>query len=244
MNTQKEKAKKTSLILNFVLLFLLILSTTINQIILTKTSKALGMEFITLNLFNNPKNNIKLTGNLAQDAAALVISQGVPAIYGGELVVSFDRVEQSMNIMKQFDPTYGNSRITLTGDNLKRYIDVGLRISCEFCCGAQAIIAQDGQAACGCAHSQAMRGLLAYLIQNHSSEYSNDELLRELGRWKGLYFPKQMTKKMAEQLQNGKFTSDIAALMIGLKMPKYGKADQKIPLPSEIENLPNMVGGC
>jgi len=185
-----------------------------------------------------------VTGDVTQDSVKLVISQGVPGIYGNELGVSFDQVQASMDILKEYDPTYGQRKIALTGDGLKRYIDIGLRIACEYCCGAKSIVFNNGQAACGCAHSQAMRGLSAYLIKNHGSEYSNDQILRELARWKGMFFPKQMIQKMAGELQGKQFTPDIAALLIGVKLPDYGQGQASAPIPSEINNLPSMVGGC
>src|SRR3989338_38546 len=119
---------------------------------------------------------IKLSGNLGEDAVKLAVVTGVPDKYGQELAVNFDQVQQSMNVMKQFDPCYGANKIVLTGEALKRYTDVGLRISCEYCCGAKAIVFANGEAACGCAHSQAMRGLAKYLIKNHGTEFTDEEI--------------------------------------------------------------------
>ncbi|OGH71351.1 MAG: hypothetical protein A2921_00460 [Candidatus Magasanikbacteria bacterium RIFCSPLOWO2_01_FULL_43_20b] len=187
---------------------------------------------------------IKLSGNLGEDAVKLAVVTGVPDKYGQELAVNFDQVQQSMNVMKQFDPGYGANKIVLTGEALKRYTDVGLRISCEYCCGAKAIVFANGEAACGCAHSQAMRGLAAYLIEKHGAEYTDDQILRELARWKGRYFPKQMSKKMTEQLQNGQYTPDMAALLLELEVPKYSGQSADAPLPSSIKDAPGMVGGC
>lgn len=241
-------------IVNFVLLFFLIIFIGANQFLISKTNKVLGIKSasfgqIKTNIFAIPDYSslasANLTGDITQDAINLVISTGVPDIYGADLGVSFDSVQQSINIMRKYDPSYGRQeKITLTGDGLQRYIDVGLRISCEYCCSAKAIILKDGEAACGCAHSIAMRGLLAYLIQNYETEYTNDELLREISRWKGMYFPKQMIKKMVAQLQNGNYTPDTASLALGLKLPDYGDGSKGAPLPSDIENLPSMVGGC
>lgn len=253
MDFKKTKEpKKLFSIINFILLLLLIVSLGVNQIILAKTNKALGLKqsFLSqikskINLASTSSiNGVELTGDVMQDAIALTISQGVPDIYGEELGVSFDQVQQAINVMRQYDPTYGKQKITLAGDDLQRYIDIGLKISCEYCCGAKAIIRQDGRAACGCAHSQAMRGLAAYLIQNHGTEYSNDEILRELARWKGMYFPKQMIQKLSQQLQGGNYTPDTASLVMGLKLPGYGEGSNEAPLPSDIKNLPSMVGGC
>src|SRR3989344_5029512 len=106
-----------------------------------------------------------------------VIPKGMPAIYGKELGVSYDDVSPS------------NQQMTLSGEDLKRYIAVASQISCEYCCGVDSIIFRDGKAACGCEHSFAMRGLAKYLIKNHGSEYTNDAILEELGKWKTLFFP-------------------------------------------------------
>lgn len=258
MDYKKIKArlfrqKKLFIIVNFILLFILVLFLGINQILIIKINKALGIgqgifsqvgDAVLSKVDFNSLSGIELTGDIGQDVIKLVISSGVPEIYGQELGVSFDSVQQSINVMRQYDPTYGNNKITLAGEDLERYINIGLRISCEYCCSAKSIIRNDGQAACGCAHSIAMRGLLAYLVQNHGVEYTDDELLRELARWKGMYFPKQMIKKMAAQLQNSDYTPDTASLALGLKLPDYGEGSKGAPLPSEIENLPSMVGGC
>ncbi len=185
---------------------------------------------------------IKLSGNLAQDAIKIAISEGVPEIYGQELGISFSNVQPAINIMKQFDPAYGRKKIKLTGDLLKRYIAITTRISCEFCCGALAITNKDGSPGCGCAHAQAMRGLAAYLLKYHSQQYTNDQVLRELARWKGRYFPKQMIKKTADQIKSGKYTPDIAALLLDIDVSKI--SNTSAPLPSDIQNLPSMVGGC
>ncbi|OGY47349.1 MAG: hypothetical protein A3J65_00350 [Candidatus Buchananbacteria bacterium RIFCSPHIGHO2_02_FULL_45_11b] len=243
------KSKKTLAVINFVLLITLVFSLAINQIVIAKIYDALGIKKgifkkIAASIIKPGSFSAALTGDVAQDAIKLAISQGIPEIYGEELGVSFDQVEPAMNIMKQFDPTYGKQKLVLTGDGLKRYIDVGLKISCEYCCGAKAIIGADGSGACGCAHSQAMRGLMAYLIQNHGSEYTNDEILRELARWKGMYFPKQMIQKLASQLQGADFTPDTAALVLGLNLPDYGQGSKTAPLPADLKSLPNMVGGC
>lgn len=252
-NLKKHASKSTKLvsIVNFILLFILVASLSVNQVITSDTRKALGLgETVFAQISNtiigktSASSNVNLTGDLTQDAINLVISSGVPEVYGPELGVIFDQVQQSMNIMKQYDPTYGKKKITLSGNDQQRYINVGLKISCEYCCGAKAIVFEDGRAACGCAHAIAMRGLIAYLVQNHGNEYSDDEILREIARWKGMYYPKQTIKKMSKQLQSGNYTPEIASLLLGLNLPNYGSGSNSAPIPSEIENLPSMVGGC
>jgi hypothetical protein len=238
--------------INLILLFVVASSMIANGWVIGETKEKLGLNskglfdsLSPLSFFGGTGGgNIKLSGNLGEDAVKLVIVAGAPDKYGEEMGVNFDQVPQSMNVMKQFDPTYGSQKITLQGDDLKRYTDVGLRISCEYCCGAKAIVFPNGEAACGCAHSQAMRGLAAYLIQKHGTEYTDDQVLRELARWKGRYFPKQMSKKMTEQLQNGQYTPDMAALLLELEVPKYSGQSADAPLPSAIKDAPGMVGGC
>ena len=238
--------KKSIAIINTALLVILSGSLAGNQVLAGKTKEHLGIQSQSAfaSFLKKFAGNVKLSGNIGEDAVKLAYAQGLPDIYGAELGVNFDDVQNSMNIMKQFDLGYGNKKPALTVEEMKRYTNVGLRISCEYCCGAKAIVSENGEAACGCAHSQAMRGLAAYLIKNHGAQYTDDEILRELARWKGKYFPKQMVKKMSDQLQSGNYTPDIASLLLNLKLPKYSADSKGAPLPSEINNADNMVGGC
>ena len=72
-----------------------------------------------------------------------VTPKGVPNIYGKELGISFDDVsaasptkaENTINKLGAFD-----DKITLSGKDLERYISIAGKISCEYCCGAEAII--------------------------------------------------------------------------------------------------------
>lgn len=237
---------------NLVLLGLLTISTISNQILLANTKKAVGLNddsalaALTLQFQKIVKGGTNLSGNLAEDAVKLVFMTGVPTVYGKELNVTYDGVQPAIDTMKQYDPDYGRKKLNLSAEEQQRYIKIVLKISCEFCCGAESIIFKDGSAACGCAHSQAMRGLAAYLIKNHGSTYSDDEILKELAIWKSRYFPKQMVQKMSTQLKNGTYTPDIASLLLNVKIPKYDGATSagSAPLPSDIENAPSMVGGC
>lgn len=131
-------------------------------------------------------------------SASEIIPTGIPAIYGAELGVNFDEVSPNnpqganANIakLKKLDQT-----LELTGADLERYIEITTSISCEYCCGAKSITFEDGRAACGCAHSYAMRGLAKYLVTEHGDEYTDDEILSELGKWKVLFFPGIHEKK-------------------------------------------------
>ncbi len=164
-----------------------------------------------------------------------VIPKGIPAVYGNELGVSYDDV--SPNDAQLADQTinkiavYDNS-ISLSGDGLQRYISVASQISCEYCCGAQSIIFNDGNAACGCAHSAAMRGLAKYLIQNHP-DMSDDAVLEELGKWKTLFFPSILSQKAQVLKEKG-----IEINYINLASNKYRGIE------SGSASGGSMVGGC
>lgn len=156
------------------------------------------------------------------------IPSGIPKVYGKELAVSFDQVQESMNKMRVFGPTYGEEgkKIVLGGNGLSRYIKIGEQTSCEFCCGAKTLVKEDGEAACGCAHSIVMRGLTAYLIKNHSDKFSDDEILAEINEWKKVFFPKQTLAARFNELKEAG-DEDIESLL------------QEFP-----DFLPQMVGGC
>jgi len=139
---------------------------------------------------NNPVNSEVVDLN--------IIPKGMPNLYGNEMGVSFDDVSSSnqakadaaINKLGILD-----QQITLNGKDKERYIAVAGKISCEYCCGVESIIFSNGNAACGCAHSFAMRGLAKYLIKNHGSEYTDDKILEELGKWKTLFFPSKIAAK-------------------------------------------------
>jgi hypothetical protein len=183
------------------------------------------------------------SGISLQDTIDIVISRGTPKIYGDELGVSFEEPVKSLAILRELDPDYGSNAIKLDNKQLKRYTNIGLKISCEFCCGAKSVVFSNGKAACGCAHSWAIRGLIAYLVTNHGDEYTDDQILREAARWKALFFPKQMIQKVTVEIQQGQFTPDVAALLLDVDTNKIGTATN-VPIPSNLQNLPNMVGGC
>lgn len=157
-----------------------------------------------------------------------ILPAGTPDVYGDELGVNFDDVQESMNKMVVFGPTYGTDedKFVLEDDNLARYIEIGKQTACEYCCGVDTLVEDDGKAACGCAHSIVMRGLSAYLIKNHSDEFSNDEILAEINKWKKVFFPKQTLAVKFDELK------------------KSGDVDIEGLLEEFPDFSPQMVGGC
>jgi len=123
-------------------------------------------------------------------SASNIIPKGTPAIYGSELGLKYDDVsvnnpglaEATINKLSQYED------IELSQEQMTRYVRIGGSISCEYCCGANSIIFSNGERACGCAHSYAMRGIAKYLLTEHP-DMSDEEILSELGKWKVLFFP-------------------------------------------------------
>ncbi len=172
---------------------------------------------------------------LASVSASEIIPKGTPKIYGNELKIKYDDV--TANNPAKADATIGvlsnlDRTLTLTGNDLKRYIDTVSQISCEYCCGAKSIIFSDGKSACGCAHSYAMRGLAKYLIQNHPTEFTNDQILEELGKWKVLFFPSIHETKASVLKSEG-----IELSYINLASNKYRGIEKG-------QGSGGMVGGC
>lgn len=133
------------------------------------------------------------TGDEVQDAINAVIPTGTPAVYGSELGVSFDTVgdckrQGSCLVLEKIDDP--NPKNSLTPEQLARFVRIGKQIGCDVCCGLKVMTRDDGSRPCGCAHSHAMRGLAQYLIKNHGSEYTDEQILAEVGKWKNLFFPK------------------------------------------------------
>lgn len=101
----------------------------------------------------------------------------------------------------------------------QRYLNLAAApkgISCEFCCGiGPQGIDKNGKSRCGCKHNPAVLALTLGLIKE--TDYSDTRILREVMKWKTMFFPKNM---------------------VGLAMQVAGTD------PSQLKDLPGMVGGC
>lgn len=154
-----------------------------------------------------------------------ILPHGVPASYGTELRISFDKPEPMIATLSKLDGEWVNGKSGIRFEDLnksaqQRYLKIGSQIACEFCCGARTLVSKDGTAACQCAHSAAMRGLAKYLLQKHAAEFSDKQILEELTKIKTISFPKQMVRRAFELEANGK------------------------PINAITQNLPSQVGGC
>ena len=174
----------------------------------------------------------------SQSEYSYVIPTGIPDIYGKELGVSYDDVSTS-------NPSLADATIAkltayedmqLDNATMIRYIRIGSSIACEYCCGATTLVFSNGERACGCAHSYAMRGLAKYLLTNHP-DMTDLEILSELGKWKVLFFPGVHEKKASVLKANGVDETDYINLASNLYR---GAEDQATSSGSTSQ----MVGGC
>ena len=125
--------------------------------------------------------------------AKQILPFGIPPVYGAELKISFD---DPVTAIEALAPHEQDIRpVKLTGEKLERYIRIGQMTSCEFCCGATTMVFPDGRKACACAHSAAMRGVVAYLLEN--TDLTDQQILNEANKWKAVFFPGPMVEKIA-----------------------------------------------
>lgn len=177
--------------------------------------------------------------NLRVASGNSVIPSGIPDVYGKELGLSYDdvspsdqrRADAAISVLGNLD-----QNIQLSQEQLERYINILYKlengISCEYCCGARAIIFETGEPACGCAHSYAMRGLTKYLLTQHSDQYTDEQILEEVGKWKTLFFPTQIQQK-----------ADILASQ-GIELNYINLASNKYRGIEQGQTGSGMVGGC
>jgi hypothetical protein len=189
-------------------------------------------------VYGNPGGNAIATG-FGTVSALDVLPKGVPAIYGEELGVSYGDVSASNARLTEETiqklSAYENDN--LDGEQMERYIKIGSSISCEYCCGAKSLIFSNGERACGCAHSYAMRGLAKYLLINHP-DMTDLEILNELGKWKVLFFPGIHEQKADVLKANGIDYTNYVNLASNL----YRGAENQATTSSSGGS--QMVGGC
>jgi hypothetical protein len=175
---------------------------------ITSTAMALASLFPELDNINND-----------EDAISVMIPTGTPEYSEALGGITFDDPVNSMEYLAKW---YHNSNSEIKENYpeiWQRYLNLAAAprgISCEFCCGlnAQGITAE-GRLMCGCKHQPALLAVTVGLMQN--TDYSDAEILREVMKWKTIWFPRNM---------------------IGLAMEVAGTD------PSQLKELPGMVGGC
>ena len=178
---------------------------------------------------------IGLATGIEAVSASDIIPKGTPKVYGAELGVKYDDISPNNPALADLTISkltkYENTE--LNNGQMQRYIKIGTSISCEYCCGAEAIIFPNGQRACGCAHSFAMRGLAKYLLTKHP-DMSDEAILSELGKWKVLFFPGVHEQKAQSLKEKGIDPTNYINLASNLyRGIEQGQASSS-----------GMVGGC
>jgi len=181
----------------------------------------------------------KVATGIGTVSALDVLPKGTPDIYGSELGVSYNDVSASnpqladatMVKLTQYEDMKLNSA------QMERYVKIGSSIACEYCCGVETLVFSNGERACGCAHSYAMRGLAKYLLTKHP-EMTDLEILNELGKWKVLFFPGIHEKKAEVLKANGIDYTNYVNLASNL----YRGAENQASTSSSGSS--QMVGGC
>lgn len=171
-----------------------------------------------------------------------VLAKGVPDAYGAKLGISYDDVEGAMAVLTRFDDGNPMADAALNA----RYVKIAGAISCEYCCGANSIIFPDGKAACGCAHSYAMRGLAKYLLANNP-QISDEKILGELSKWKSLFFPQQSMAKAVQFQLAGKDINPIDLMgnkYRGFVAPASAAPTSGGAAQGGVGSYAKQVGGC
>tara|TARA_Y100000310_G_scaffold343929_1_gene453987 strand:+ start:1392 stop:2123 length:732 start_codon:yes stop_codon:yes gene_type:complete len=154
-----------------------------------------------------------------EDIMNFIIPTGTPEYSEALGGITFDDPVNSMEYLVKLYSSLNEEVKQNDPQTWQRYLNLAAAprgISCEFCCGVGPQgISSDGKSKCGCKHNPAVLGLTLSLMQN--TDYSDAEVLREVMKWKTMFFPKNM---------------------VGLAMQVAGTD------PSQLKDLPGMVGGC
>ena len=154
----------------------------------------------------------------AEDAIAIMFPTGTPE-YGEELGVSYDDPIASLSVLAKMYRSLKSEVQQNDPEGWAKFMNLATKpvgISCEYCCGVGPIgIDSSGNSRCGCQHNPAVLTVGLYLAAY--TDYTDGEILREVMRWKTLFFPKNM---------------------IELGMTVAGGDT------SALSSLPGMVGGC
>lgn len=150
---------------------------------------------------------------------AFMIPSGMPSYSDALGGVTFDEPIKSMEYLARWYQPLSAEIREKNPEIWKRYIALAAAprgISCEYCCGiGPQAIDSTGRIMCGCQHVPALQAVTLGLIKY--TDYSDAEVLREVMRWKTMFFPQNMVK---------------VALEVAGKDP------------TSLQSLPGMVGGC
>ena len=125
----------------YALLVVFVIVTVFNSVVLSTIGSAPR---------TSTRQSVALTGDPVQDAINSVIPTGTPD-YGPALGVSFDDPVAGLSVLANLHRQIPTN--SLSAEEKQRYINVGTKISCEFCCSAPAVVDSTGRDLCGCSHA-------------------------------------------------------------------------------------------
>ncbi len=153
-----------------------------------------------------------------EEVMNILFPTGTPE-YGEALGVSFDDPINSLSTLARMYRPLKAEVQSKNPEAFQRFVNLASSpkgVSCEFCCGVgPSGVDKSGNLRCGCKHNPAVQTVALYL--SAYTDYSDAQILREVMKWKTLFFPRNM---------------------IGLGS-KIAGGDASV-----LQNLPGMVGGC
>lgn len=114
-------------------------------------------------------------------AKVVMIATGAP--FYAPPGISFDDPVGALAAWQPFE-----DQIQLSGDLQARWDKITGTMTCDYCCGGPTRITVINH--CGCRHAKAYRSIAKHLMQNYGDKYTDEEILGELQRWKGIWYPK------------------------------------------------------
>ena len=132
--------------------------------------------------------------------------------------------------------------VQLTAEEQQRWQKLTSVFTCDFCCGGPNSVTTISH--CGCAHSFAWQGMAKFFIKYYS-QYTDEQILGEMTKWKALWYPKGMIQdylvytgqQSADTLNHG------GSVGIRQQFANQASGGQNVQATS-IDQLPSMVGGC
>jgi len=114
-------------------------------------------------------------------AKVVMIATGTP--FYAPPGISFDDPVGALAAWQPFE-----RQIQLPSDREQRFQKIISTMTCDYCCGGPTQVTAINR--CGCRHAQAYRSIAKHLMQNYGDKYTDEEILGELQRWKGVWYPK------------------------------------------------------
>lgn len=185
--------------------------------------------------------NVQDTGNPAQDAINYIIPTGTPWYLanelGAQLGISFDDPITAQNVWRSLE-----RNIQLDSDQQARYNRLISIFTCDYCCGGPNSVTTINR--CGCAHAYAWKGMAKFFVGYYGDEYSDEEILGEMTRWKGLWYPKGMVQDYLVYAGQADASTLRHGGSAGIQAQFSGQGEGGSAPITDLDSLPGMVGGC